>query len=153
VLIKSAYTGLDQPNLEDFVRDVLGASHSIEVLLFLRRQSAPIATNDIMRAVGVTNWATMTMTLRRLESARMVVLEERNVGRYKSRAKFWTLEPTFGAKVAASLEEANRWGIEAARSSGGGPKVGERPAIVNVEEVGEKLVTVMQEAVRLATGN
>ena len=78
-------------------------------------------------------------------------VEEVNVGRYRSRAKFWRIEPHFGTKVAAALEDAERLSVEAASARKLLPT--ERPGIVDIESQGQKLVMVMQSVVRMATGN
>ena len=111
-----------------------------------------MATNEIMKGLEMKNWATITRRLRRLEEAHLLIVEERAVGRYKSKAKFWSLEPRFGVKVAAMLEEANRWGVEASISSEESPKTSERAAIVDIESAGQKLVMVIQRAVEMAAG-
>jgi hypothetical protein len=107
-------------------------------------------TKDIMEALGIRNWSTVTSVLRRLEHAKLVSVEEVNVGRYKSRAKLWRIEPHFGAKVAAALEDAERLSVEAASNH---KLPTERPGIVDIESQGQRLVMVMQSVVRMATGN
>ncbi len=125
----------------------------MEIILFLHRRDRPVATNDIMKALRIKNWATATKTLRMLEEARLVTKEERSVGRYKSKANLWAIEPKFGARIAELLEKANLLSQEALASSYEPPKMAERPGIVDIESAGERLVTILQEAVNVAAGN
>jgi hypothetical protein len=106
-------------------------------------------TKEIMEGLGIRNWATATSVLQKLGEARLVSMEEVNVGRYRSRAKLWRIEPHFGAKVAAALEDVERWSMEA--SSGKLPS-SERRGIVDIESPGERLVMVMQSAIKTAIG-
>jgi DNA-binding PadR family transcriptional regulator len=106
-------------------------------------------TKDIMEALGIRNWATATRILRKLEAARLVTVEEQNVGRYKSKAKFWRIEDS-GAKVATALEEAQRLS-EQATSPDKFPIAG-RPGIVDIQSQGEKLVVMVQNVVKIASG-
>jgi hypothetical protein len=107
-------------------------------------------TKDIMEALGIRNWSTATSMLRKLEVAGLVSMEDAKVGRYRSVEKLWRIEPQFGAKVAAALEEAER-GIEAA-ARGRYPSAG-RPGIIDVESSGERLVIMVENAVKSAIGN
>ena len=119
----------------------------MRVLLFLNRQSKPVMTKEVMDALGISDWATATAILRRLEAARLVSLEEQKVGRYKSRAKFWRIQG-FGTKIAAALEEAQKWSEEAANKV---PQSG-RVGIVDIESQGEKVAMIVQNALKFATG-
>jgi hypothetical protein len=92
---------------------LLEERHSTATLLFLRKHDAPVITKSIMTAIGVRNWATMTNTLRRLEEAKLVTRVETRIGKYASKAQMWRLEPNFGVKVAAGLEDIERWMIDA----------------------------------------
>jgi len=136
--------------LVGYVKGVLEGSQSVRILLFLHRQSGPKMTKDIMEALRIKNWSTATGMLRRLEEAKLVRLEEVSVGRYKSRAKLWRIEPHFGARVAAALEEVQRLSTEAAVFHQL-PTTG-RPGILDVESSGERLVLIVQNAIRTATG-
>jgi hypothetical protein len=119
------------------------------MLLFLHREAGPVMTKDIMGALEIRNWFITTTILRRLQEAKLVTVEEMNVGRYKSRAKFWRIEQKFGVKVAAALEEVERLGAEAATYK---QPVAGRPGIVDIESSGEKLMMIVQHAVQRATG-
>jgi hypothetical protein len=135
--------------LAGFAGGALEGSHSVRILMFLHRQSRPVMTKEIMESLGIRNWSTATSILQRLGEARLVSMEEVNVGRYKSRAKFWRIEPHFGVKVAAALENVERWSMEA--SSGMLPS-SERRGIVDIESPAEKLVMVVQNAIKTAIG-
>jgi hypothetical protein len=136
--------------LVGFVGGALEGSHSVRVLLFLHRQSGPVMTKDVMEALGISNWATVTGILQRLGEAKLVSVEEVSVGRYKSRAKLWRIEPHFGAKVASALEDVERWSTAA--SSEKLPSTG-RPGIIDIESPGQKLVVIMERAVKTAIRN
>ena len=92
---------------------LLEEKHSTDVLLFLRRHEGPAITKTIMVAIGVRNWATVARTLRKLEEARLVTHVEARIGKYSSRAQMWRLEPNFGARVAATLEDVERCMVDA----------------------------------------
>jgi DNA-binding MarR family transcriptional regulator len=136
--------------LVGILQGALGGPHSIRILLFLHREAGPVMTKDIMGALEIRNWSTTTRILRRLEEAKLVTVEEINVGRYKSRGKFWRIEQKFGVKVAAALEEVERLGAEAASYK---PPMAGRPGMVDIESSGEKLMMIVQHAVQRATGN
>ena len=131
-----------------YVAGLLEGSQSVRVLLFLHRQTRPTMTKEVMAALHIKNWATAASILSRLEEAKLVRLQEVSVGRYKSKAKLWAIEPHFGAKVAAALEEVERLSTEAAALHKL-PTTG-RPGILDVESHGEKLVMVIQNVIRTA---
>jgi DNA-binding HxlR family transcriptional regulator len=141
--------------LTDLLKEILGAAHGTDILLFLHRNREPRPTNEIMNAVGVSNWATAASSLRRLERAGLVVMKSGTVGRYKSRARLWMLEPNYGAKVATMLEDLARLGsVHAAMAADPSPGEGlehlkgpERPAIADVELAREKIVSAVQTVV------
>jgi hypothetical protein len=136
--------------LVGILQGVLGGPHRIQILLFLHREAGPVMTKDIMEALEIRNWSTTTKILRGLQEAKLVTVEEMNVGRYRSRAKFWRIEQKFGVKVAAALEEVDRLGAEAASYQ---PPTAGRPGMVDIESSGEKLMMIVQHAVQKATGN
>lgn len=107
-------------------------------------------TKDVMSGLGISNWSTVTRTLQKLEKARLVSVNEANVGLHKSRAKFWRVEPQFGTKVASALEEAER-NVEEA--SAHGIRQNGRPAILDIESPTAKLVILVENAVKTAVGN
>ncbi len=125
--------------------NVLSAAHAPQILLFLHRNREPAPTNRIMNAIGVSNWGTAASSLQKLEEAGLVVMRVGSVGRYKSRARLWALEPNLGVKVAYVLEELSRVGSQHARTSLEAPKGLERVGIADLELAREKLATVVQE--------
>jgi DNA-binding MarR family transcriptional regulator len=135
---------------ERSLASVFGRSHSVRILLFLNRQPGAVMTKDVMEALGIRNWSTMTAMLQRLEEARLVTVENVSVGPYKSRAKLWRIEPNFGSKVAKALEEVERLSAEAISPQK--PPSNERPGVIDIESAGEKLVTVVQTAVGALKG-
>jgi DNA-binding HxlR family transcriptional regulator len=124
---------------------ILEARYGVQILLFLRRQGNPVTTGEIMKALEVSNWYTVPKTLRTLERAGLITMEEGFIGHKRSKAKFWRIEPRFGLKAAEALEEAERWIQEAGKPSG-------RRAIGGVEPE-EKLITIVQKAVKKVTGS
>ena len=99
--------------LADLASEILEARHSSSILVLLREQTDPVPTKDIRTALGIRNWYTVSKTLSALRAARLVTEQDGFIGPYRSRAKFWSLEPMFGARVAEALREAERWVKEA----------------------------------------
>ncbi len=106
-------------------------------------------TKDVMEALGIRNWSTATKMLRKLERAKLVSVEELNVGRYKSRARLWRIQD-FGARVATALEEAQQQSERAAPQD---IQPTGRPGIVDIQTQGEKLSLLVQSVIRKASGN
>jgi hypothetical protein len=145
--------------LDDFLK-LFEGPHAVKVLLLLNGGRTPVATKDIMNALGIKNWATIAKTLDSLKEARLIALEEKSIGRYKTKTKFWSVEPGVGTKVADLLQEASRLAQEA-RVTPEKPskRVDGRPAVIDIESVEEKLesaeeklVTVMHYVVNKAVG-
>ena len=93
---------------------LLEERHSTAILLFLYKHQVPVITKSIMSAIEVRNWATIASTLSKLEEAGLVTHIETKIGKYASKAQLWRLEPKFGVKVAATLEEVEGYIIDAA---------------------------------------
>jgi hypothetical protein len=67
-----------------------------------------------MAALGVQNWTTITKPLEKLEEARLLTRVETRVGKDWSKAQLWQLDPKYGVKVAAALEDIEMRIFEAA---------------------------------------
>ncbi len=122
------------------------SKYAIQVVIFLHELDYPVPTRRIVDALGVSNWVAISNTLRKLQKAGLITVQNARVGRKKSPARLWQIESEVGVKVAEGLEEIDR---RMSKEEVGG--LSERRAIGSTE-LEEKLVTVVRSGLKKVTG-